>query len=82
MVFQRMAEGEMRAMEKEDILALLKRTGLSDYEAKAYLALVLRSHGTAEDVADTADIPRTSAYKVLDALKQKGFVTSREAAPL
>ena len=38
MVFQRMAEGEMRAMEKEDILALLKRTGLSDYEAKAYLA--------------------------------------------
>jgi sugar-specific transcriptional regulator TrmB len=81
MVFQRMAEGEMRAMEKEDILALLKRTGLSDYEAKAYLALVLRSHGTAEDVADTADIPRTSAYKVLDALKQKGFVTSRGGRP-
>ena len=73
MVFQRMAEGEMRAMEKEDILALLKRTGLSDYEAKASLAMVLRSHGTAEDVADTADIPRTSAYKVLDALKQKGL---------
>lgn len=79
--YQRRAEGDLRAMEKEDILSLLRRTGLSDYEAKAYLALVLRSHGTAEDVADTADIPRTSAYKVLEALRQKGFVTSKGGRP-
>jgi sugar-specific transcriptional regulator TrmB len=71
-----------RALEKEDVLSLLKRTGLSEYEAKVYLALVLRTHGTAEDVADTADIPRTSAYKVLDALKQKGFINSRGGRPV
>jgi sugar-specific transcriptional regulator TrmB len=70
------------ALEREDILSLLRRTGLSDYEAKVYLALVLRSHGTAEDVADTADIPRTSAYKVLEALKKKGFVNSRGGRPV
>jgi sugar-specific transcriptional regulator TrmB len=70
------------ALEREDILSLLRRTGLSDYEAKVYLALVLRSHGTAEDVADTADIPRTSAYKVLEALKKIGFVNSRGGRPV
>ncbi|MDW5562842.1 MAG: helix-turn-helix domain-containing protein [Methanomassiliicoccus sp.] len=70
------------ALEREDILSLLRRTGLSDYEAKVYLALVLRSRGTAEDVADTADIPRTSAYKVLEALKTKGYVNSRGGRPV
>ncbi len=70
------------ALEREDVISLLRRTGLSDYEAKVYLALVQRSHGTAEDVADTADIPRTSAYKVLDALSKKGYVNSRGGRPV
>jgi HTH-type transcriptional regulator, sugar sensing transcriptional regulator len=82
MTSQRPPDSMSRALEKEDVLSLLKRTGLSEYEAKVYLALVLRTHGTAEDVADTADIPRTSAYKVLDALKQKGFINSRGGRPV
>jgi HTH-type transcriptional regulator, sugar sensing transcriptional regulator len=68
-------------VQKEEILTLLGRMGLSDYEAKTYLALVMRSHGSAEDVAESADIPRTSAYKVLDNLKGKGFVLSRGGRP-
>lgn len=82
MEYQRRQDGTNYALEKEDVLLLLKRTGLSDYEAKVYLALVLRSHGTAEDVAETADIPRTSAYKVLEALSKKGFVNSRGGRPV
>jgi sugar-specific transcriptional regulator TrmB len=78
----RRPESTLRALEKEDILSLLRRTGLSDYEAKVYLALVLRSYGTAEDVAVTADIPRTSAYKVLEALNKKGYVNSRGGRPV
>lgn len=66
---------------KEEILSLLGRMGLSDYEAKAYLALVMRSHGSADNVAEVADIPRTSAYKVLESLKRKGFVVSRGGRP-
>ncbi len=68
-------------VQKEKILALLRRMDLSDYEAKVYLALVLRSHGSAEDVAETASIPRTSAYKVLTNLEQKGFVNARGGRP-
>jgi sugar-specific transcriptional regulator TrmB len=82
MEYQRRQDGTNYALEKEDVLLLLRRTGLSDYEAKVYLALVLRSHGTAEDVAETADIPRTSAYKVLEALSKKGYVNSRGGRPV
>lgn len=82
MDYQRRQDGNNYALEKEDVLLLLRRTGLSDYEAKVYLALVLRSHGTAEDVAETADIPRTSAYKVLEALSKKGYVNSRGGRPV
>jgi sugar-specific transcriptional regulator TrmB len=68
--------------QKEEILLLLKRTGLSDYEARAYLALVMRSHGTAEDVAGIANVPRTSTYKVLETLKKKGYVTATGGRPV
>ena len=63
--------------EKQEILLLLKQAGLSDYEAKAYVALVMRSHGSAENISDIAEIPRTSIYKVLNGLKEKGFVTTK-----
>ncbi|MCG7845361.1 MAG: hypothetical protein MIO90_08025 [Methanomassiliicoccales archaeon] len=38
------------------------------------MALILKSHGTAEEVAELAMIPRTSAYKALLSLKEKQFV--------
>ncbi|MBI0584736.1 MAG: TrmB family transcriptional regulator [Methanomassiliicoccus sp.] len=76
------ARGAKAELEKEDVLYLLKRTGLTDYEARAYLALVMRAHGSAEEVADAADIPRTSAYKVLESLRQKGYVSSRGGRPI
>ncbi len=68
-------------LEKQEILLLLKQAGLSDYEAKAYVALVMRSHGSAENISDIAEIPRTSTYKVLNGLKEKGFVTTKTGRP-
>jgi sugar-specific transcriptional regulator TrmB len=41
----------------------------------------MRAHGSAEDVAEEANIPRTSAYKVLETLKKKGFVNPRGGRP-
>jgi sugar-specific transcriptional regulator TrmB len=76
------SDGPGTTADKEDILSLLRRTGLSDYEAKAYLALVMRSQASAEDVAEVAEIPRTSAYKVLTSLRRKNYVTSRIGRPV
>jgi HTH-type transcriptional regulator, sugar sensing transcriptional regulator len=59
----------------------LESIGLSSYEARGYIALVAHGYGSAETIAETAKIPRTSAYKVLQALCQKGFAISTRGRP-
>lgn len=59
----------------------LESIGLSSYEARGYIALVAHGFGSAETIAETAKIPRTSAYKVLQSLCQKGFAISTRGRP-
>jgi sugar-specific transcriptional regulator TrmB len=74
---------DMRAIDEEyrKISAVLRKIGLSEYEAKAYVGLIVQQHATADEVASIADIPRTSAYKALQSLKEKGFVEMSEGRP-
>jgi len=67
--------------ELEEATRRLEFIGLTTYEARAYIALIGIGVGTAEIVSNAAEIPRTSAYKVLQALERKGFVTSTEGRP-
>ncbi len=60
----------------------LEATGLSSYESKAYVGLVAMGFGTADAIAGLSRIPRTSSYKVLKALEEKGFVHSTKGRPL
>lgn len=69
-------EREFRALSQG-----LENIGLSPYEARAYIALVAHGYGDAETIANTAQIPRTSAYKILQSLHSKGFVISTEGRP-
>jgi sugar-specific transcriptional regulator TrmB len=55
--------------------------GLSNYEARAYIALIAHGYGDAETIASTAQIPRTSSYKILKSLQDKGFVIATEGRP-
>lgn len=75
---------DMRGFDEEyaRISAILRKIGLTDYEARAYVALVARQHGTADEVAEVARIPRTSAYKALRSLQEKGFVEMAEGRPV
>lgn len=59
----------------------LESIGLSSYEARGYIALVAHGYGSAETIAATAKIPRTSAYKVLQSLCSKGFAISTRGRP-
>lgn len=59
----------------------LESMGLSGYEARGYIALVAHGYGSAEMIAETAKIPRTSSYKVLQSLCQKGFAISTRGRP-
>jgi len=59
----------------------LESIGLSSYEARGYIALIAHGYGSAETIAETAKIPRTSAYKVLQSLCNKGFAISTRGRP-
>lgn len=56
------------------VITLLKRLGLNSYEAKLYSALVLLGSATVSEVSKLADVPETSAYRVLDGLTSKGWI--------
>ena len=56
--------------------------GLSKYEAKAYLAVVMLGTGTGADIAKIANIPETSVYRALEKLIRKGWVVSATGRPM
>jgi sugar-specific transcriptional regulator TrmB len=68
--------------EFEDAARELEVIGLSSYESKAYVALVGMGFGSADEIAGLARIPRTSSYKVLKALEDKGLVHSTKGRPV
>ncbi len=67
--------------EFEFISERLQQFGLSDYQARTYTVLVAHGVADAETIASTANIPRTSVYKSLDTLHEKGYVVVSEGRP-
>ncbi|OGS49266.1 MAG: transcriptional regulator [Euryarchaeota archaeon RBG_16_68_13] len=67
--------------EYEAATKTLESIGLSSYEARGYIALVAHGYGSADTIAETAKIPRTSSYKVLQSLCNKGFAISTRGRP-
>jgi sugar-specific transcriptional regulator TrmB len=64
-----------------DLSEQLEMIGLSNYEARAYIALIAHGYGDAETIATTAQIPRTSSYKILKSLQVKGYVIATQGRP-
>ncbi len=55
-------------------LSALKDFGLSENEIAVYIALLKLGEATAQHIAKTADLPRTTTYHLLDGLVVKGVV--------
>lgn len=75
-------------MDKKAVEALTS-FGLTEYEAKVYLTLVLKGVQKASTLADMSDIPRPHVYSVIKLLHEKGLiiiipekVTKYQALPL
>jgi predicted transcriptional regulator len=62
-----------------DIVALLQQLGFSEYEARAYLALLQRSPLNGYELAKTAALPRANVYAVLQKLEDRGAVVRQES---
>ena len=62
-----------------DVTALLQQLGFSEYEARAYLALLQRNPLTGYELAKVSGLPRANIYAVLQKLEERGAVVRLEA---
>jgi sugar-specific transcriptional regulator TrmB len=62
-------------------IELLQGLGLKEYEAKSFVALARRNHGTAKDVSETSEVPRTRVYDAIRVLESKGLVETQHSNP-
>jgi HTH-type transcriptional regulator, sugar sensing transcriptional regulator len=76
------ALGNQTSEEFRKAADVLGKVGLTQYEARAYIALVARGVGDAATLATAAGIPRTSAYKVLESLAEKGYAKPTGGKPI
>jgi sugar-specific transcriptional regulator TrmB len=60
-----------------DVVERLVHLGLTQYEARAYAALIRRDGSTPAEVAKVAGVPRPRIYDVMDSLVAKGLVIER-----
>lgn len=56
----------------------LKKLGLSDKEAKVYLALLEIGEGPVQEIAQKAGVNRATTYVILDSLMKQGMVSTVE----
>jgi sugar-specific transcriptional regulator TrmB len=66
----------------ENAVEKLRRIGLTEYEAKAYLALLNTHLNTATKISEKSSVPRTRIYSVLESLGQKGWIRIYSGVPL
>jgi sugar-specific transcriptional regulator TrmB len=59
---------------KEGLIASLREFGLTEYEARVYLALLSKGALKVSEVAKEAEVPRTKAYEAVRGLKEKGLL--------
>lgn len=68
-------------MEKEPVKEL-KLMGLTDYEAKVFIALHRIEEGTASQISKVSKVPRVSVYEVMRSLEVKGAIIVEQGKPL
>ncbi|MBS7633059.1 TrmB family transcriptional regulator [Candidatus Bathyarchaeota archaeon] len=66
----------------ESVVEKLQRIGLTEYESRAYLALLNTHLSTATKVAEQSGVPRTKIYMVLESLASKGWIRIYSGVPL
>ena len=62
-------------------IAQLEALGLSTYAARTFVALTSFGGGTAQDVSDVSDVPRTRVYDAVEELQERGLVDVQQSSP-
>ncbi len=65
----------------QEAIDLLQDLGLQEYEARCFVALNQLPSGTAKEIHDVSEVPRTRVYDAVNVLESKGLVEVRHASP-
>ena len=65
----------------DELIQRLQALGFSQYEARAYCALLQKSPANGHEVAKTAGIPTSKIYETLERLHHKGAVLVQRSEP-
>jgi sugar-specific transcriptional regulator TrmB len=65
----------------DERIAGLRKIGLNEYEARAYISLVGLREATAREILDAGHIPQGRIYDILRDLAGKGFVEIQDGSP-
>jgi sugar-specific transcriptional regulator TrmB len=66
---------------QETATELLQQLGLKEYEARCFVALSRLGTGTAKDISEISDVPRTRVYDAVRVLETKGLVEIQHTNP-
>ncbi|MDW8359372.1 MAG: TrmB family transcriptional regulator [Candidatus Caldarchaeum sp.] len=72
---------EAQTVVGERVRRALQELGLTEYEVRAYVALVENGPMTASELSETKQIPYSKVYEVLGSLAEKGFIESQQGRP-
>jgi len=62
-------------------IELLQQLGLKEYEAKCFVALSRLPQGTAKEISEISEVPRTRVYDATRVLETKGLIEIQHSNP-
>ncbi|GKZ14823.1 helix-turn-helix domain-containing protein [Haladaptatus sp. T7] len=65
----------------QQAVELLQQLGLKEYEAKCLVALTRIPQGTAKEISEISEVPRTRVYDAIRALETQGLVEVQHSNP-
>lgn len=68
-------------MDDTDAVETLTRLGLTTYEARVFLALQKLGSGTASDIAEVTDVPRSQVYGAAESLEERRLLAALQTRP-
>lgn len=77
-----METGETLIPDEQEVLPLLEDCGLADDEARVYVGLLRMGSGKVSEISHFTNTDRVKGYKILENLRNQGFVTSTLSSPI
>lgn len=76
-----MTQEQEQEQDRAETVSLLQDLGLKEYEARCFMALTQLSTGTAKEISELSEVPRTRVYDAVRVLEAQGLVEVQHSNP-